>query len=79
MLLNVPLEVVTVTRPVVAPLGTVASKRVGDDTLIAAAGIPLKLTLVDDVNPCPRTSTGVPTFACVGISAAYASRLLFKL
>lgn len=55
LLFNVPLEVVTVTRPVPAPLGTVAVKKV-PDTTVRLAVVPLKDTVVVDVKPCPKNS-----------------------
>jgi hypothetical protein len=60
LLANVPVEVVTVTNPVVTPLGTVAFRKV-PDTTAAVAGIPLKLTVVADVNPYPRIPMVLPT------------------
>jgi hypothetical protein len=60
LLCKLPLEVVIVTKPVVAPLGTTAVKYVPDFTL-GVAGVPLKETVVDDVNPCPRNSIVFPT------------------
>jgi hypothetical protein len=60
LLCKLPVEVVMVTRPVVAPVGTTAVKYVPDFTL-GVAGVPLKETVVDDVKPCPRNSTVFPT------------------
>ena len=60
MLFNVTPGVVTVTKPVVAPLGTAAVKYVPDFT-IAVAAVPLKETVVADVKPCPRNSIVFPT------------------
>jgi hypothetical protein len=62
LLLNVPLEVVTVTNPVVAPLGTVAPIKVPEYIFTEEAGTPLNETVLVDVNPCPRIWTGFPTF-----------------
>ena len=60
LLVNVPPGVVTVTNPEVAPLGTMAVRKVPDLT-VAAAGVPLNETVVVDVKPCPRTSIVSPT------------------
>ena len=54
LLVRVPLEVVTTTGPVVAPLGTTAVMYVSDQTLKLVADEPLKVTLVAPVNPCPK-------------------------
>ena len=78
LLVNVPVEVVTVTNPVLAPLGTVALRKV-PDTTDAVAGIPLKLTAVDDVKPCPRISTVLPTLPEYGSRATNGGRLPFQL
>jgi hypothetical protein len=61
LLRKLPLEVVMVTKPVVAPLGTTAVKYVPDFTL-RVEGVPLKETVVADVKPCPRNSIVFPTF-----------------
>ena len=50
LLVNVPEGVVTVTNPVVAPLGTVAIRKVLEATL-KVAGAPLKETAVAPINP----------------------------
>jgi hypothetical protein len=60
LLVSVPLGVVTVTKPVVAPLGTVVVKYVSD-LAVKVAAVPLKETAIVPVNPCPRTSTVFPT------------------
>ncbi len=60
LLVRVPLGVVTVTKPVVAPLGTVAVRKVLETTL-KVAEIPLNETLVVPVKPCPRNSMVFPT------------------
>src|SRR5258708_4946151 len=73
LLVNVPVEVVTVTNPVVAPLGTVALRKV-PDTTDAVAGIPLKLTAVDDVKPCPRIPIMLPTLPKSGTVLTNAGR-----
>src|SRR5579859_931603 len=53
LLVSVPLGVATVTKPVVAPGGTVAFIKVSDTT-VKLAGIPLSETLVVPVSPWPR-------------------------
>jgi hypothetical protein len=58
----VPPGVVTVTAAVVAPLGTVAVRKVSDTALNVAAAPP-KETEVVPVNPCPKISTVLPTLA----------------
>src|SRR4030095_1171993 len=65
-LVAVPLGVVTVIRPVVAPTGTVVSIRVEETTLKLAA-VPLKRTLVAPVKFVPVIVTGVPTGPLVGL------------
>ena len=60
LLLSMPLEVTTVTKPVVAPLGTVADRKV----LVFIEGVarvPLKEMVVAAVKPCPRNATVLPT------------------
>jgi len=52
LLFSVLVGVVTVTKPVVAPVGTLVSISEGDTTLNAAA-VPLNLTLVAPVRPVP--------------------------
>jgi hypothetical protein len=61
LLVKVPLEVVMVTRPVVAPLGTLAVRYVPDLTL-RVADVPLNETVDDFEKPCPRNSIVAPTF-----------------
>ena len=61
MLCIVPLGVVTVTKPLVAPDGATVVSKVCD--LIAnRAAVPLKETLVVPLNPCPRIPTVWPIF-----------------
>ena len=60
LLVNVPVEVVTVTEPVVAPAGTTANREVPDCT-VADAATPLNETVLVEVKPCPRISTVLPT------------------
>jgi len=59
LLFSVLLGVVTVTKPVVAPVGTVVvmSER---ETTVNTAAVPLKLTLVAPVRPVPGISTAAP-------------------
>ena len=64
-LVAVPAGVVTVTRPVVAPLGTVAEIAVLEVTVNDAA-TPLNLTAVALVKFVPLIVTVVPTFPLVG-------------
>jgi len=56
LLVSVPPNVATVTNPVVAPVGTVATISVAEIT-VNAAGVPLKFTLVVPVRLFPRTTT----------------------
>src|ERR1700722_723257 len=58
--ITVPAEVVTLTFPVVAPVGTVAVISLADTTLNVAA-VPLKLTAVAPVNAFPRILILPPT------------------
>jgi hypothetical protein len=60
LLVSVPLGVVTVTYPVVAPAGTVATIKVSD-LMVKLAEVPLRETLVVPVNPCPRRPKRWPT------------------
>ena len=80
LLVNVPLEVVTVTKPVVAPLGTIALRKVPVFPCKAtAAGVPLKETVLAEVNPCPRNSTALPTLPEYGRRVTNAGRLAPQL
>ncbi len=65
LLLNFFSGVVTVTKPVVAPLGTrvVISEL---DTTLNFAGVPFKATLVVPLRLFPRMMTFVPTLPEVG-------------
>jgi hypothetical protein len=60
LLVSVPPDVVTFTKPVVAPLGTAAVKYVLDVT-VGVAAIPLKETVLVDEKPCPNSSIKFPT------------------
>ena len=60
LLFSVPLEIVRVTRPVPAPLGTIAVRYVPDSSVRVAA-VPLKDTVLFDVKPCPKNSILAPT------------------
>jgi hypothetical protein len=71
LVLSVPLALVTLTVPVVAPVGTVVVISVFDTTLKLAA-VPLNVTLVAPVRLFPRILTGVPTLpepGCVSTNA----------
>ena len=61
-----PLDVVTVTVPVVAPVGTVVVIWVAETTVKVAA-VPLKLTLVAPFRLVPRSLMEAPTLPEVGI------------
>lgn len=65
LLINVPLGVVTLTAPVVAPAGTVVVIWVGDTT-VKVALTPWKLAAVAPVRFVPRIVTSVPTLPEVG-------------
>lgn len=67
LLFSVPVGVLTVTTPVLAPLGTVVVKYVSETTVKVAA-TPAKETFVAPVKPCPNTPTGAPTPPVVGIN-----------
>lgn len=60
LVLILPPGVVTVTDPVVAPLGTVVVIS-ASETTVNVAFVPLKLTLVAPVRLVPRILTAVPT------------------
>jgi len=60
LLFSVPLEVVTVTKPVVAPLGTGAIRKVPVSD-VGFTTVPLKETVLVDVKPCPKNSIVPPT------------------
>ena len=65
MLLSVFVGVVTLTKPVVAPVGTVVLISVLERT-VNVAGVPLKVMLVEPVRLFPRTVTAFPTLSEVG-------------
>jgi hypothetical protein len=65
LLTSAPPGVVTVTKPVVAPLGTVAEIDVSLVTVNVAV-VPLNDTAVVPVKPCPRISMEVLTLAEFG-------------
>src|SRR5439155_971037 len=65
-LVAVPAAVVTLSGPVVAPVGTVAWSVVSERTAKLAA-VPLKLTAVVRVKPLPLIVTTVPTGPAVGV------------
>ncbi len=65
-LVAVPLGVVTVIRPVVAPDGTFVVILVPWELTLKSAEMPLKATFVVPVNPVPLIVTEVPTGPLVG-------------
>jgi hypothetical protein len=65
-LVPVPLEVVTVTRPVVAPVGTVAVICVGEFT-VKGALVPSNLTVIVPLKPDPLMTTVAPTGPFEGV------------
>ena len=62
-----PVDVVTVTLPVVAPAGTVAVISLEETTVNAAAGVAPKLTPVAPFKFAPEIVTMVPTFPLRGV------------
>jgi len=74
---SVPLGVVTVTVPVVAPTGTVVSMAELEPLNVAA--VPLKLTLVAPPKFVPRIMTRAPTLPKVGCSATKGPSPVAKL
>ncbi len=56
---------VTITVPVVAPVGTVAFMYVSDSTVNGAA-LPLNVTMVEPVSQLPRMAMRAPVFAATG-------------
>jgi hypothetical protein len=77
LLLSAPWEVVTVTKPVVAPLGTAAVRKVLVFTE-GVAGVPLKEIVVAAVKPCPRNCTDLPTLPEYGSRLTDCCRLAFN-
>jgi hypothetical protein len=65
LLFSMPLGVVTVTQPLVAPVGTLTVIPVADTTL-KVAETPLKVTLVAPVRSVPRILTCAPTLPAEG-------------
>ncbi len=65
LLVNVRLGVVTLTLPVIAPLGTLVLISVLETTVNVAA-VPLKVTLVEPSRLFPKIMTAVPTLPEVG-------------
>ena len=63
-----PLAVVTLTLPVVAPAGTVAEIDAAELTVKVDALVPLNLTAVAPVRFVPVIETFVPTLPLVGES-----------
>ena len=72
-----PPEVVTETIPVVVPAGTSAVRYV-PVTDAGFATVPLKDTVLLDVNPCPRNSIVLPTLPVYGSTDTNGVRLLLK-
>jgi len=66
LLVKMRLGVVTLTFPVVAPLGTVVVIAVPVELTVNVAFVPLKVTLVEPVRLLPRIVTFVPTLPEVG-------------
>lgn len=65
MLVSVRRGVVTLTLPVVAPVGTVVV--ISElETTVNVAAVPLNVTLVEPVRPVPRILTAAPTLPEVG-------------
>lgn len=79
ILVRVPELVVTVTNPVVAPLGTVAVKNVVPDRVIVDAATVPKVTTEELVKPCPRMPILAPTLPEVLTRPANGGKLLFRL
>src|SRR5579863_6151830 len=78
LLCSVAFGVVTVTRPVVAPVGTTAVIYVFDSTVNLVAAVPLNETALVPMNPCPRISTVAPTFPDVGSKLTNGLRPRFR-
>lgn len=78
LLFRLCVGVVTVTKPVVAPLGTVAVKYVPEITLKVAA-VPLKETPVVPLNPWPRISIVFPTLPEVDTRLTNGDAPMFRL
>ena len=80
LLVSVPVEVVTVTKPVLAPLGTIALRYVPEFPFKAtAAAVPLNETVLADVKPCPSISIVLPTLPAYGSRVTNGGRLPFQL
>jgi len=65
LLVSVPEGVVTVTKPVLAPVGTVVVIK-ELETTVKTAAVPLNVTLVAPVRLVPRILTAAPTLPEVG-------------
>src|ERR1700757_1303423 len=61
LLVSVPLVVVTVMGPVVAPAGITTFMKVDPTSLISVAATPLKNTWLSVVKPSPSSDTVIPT------------------
>ena len=68
VLVPVPAALVTLTAPVVAPVGTTAVSWMSETTVNVVAFVPLKATDVAPVKPAPFTVTVVPTLPLVGVN-----------
>ena len=79
LLVKVPVGVVTVTGPVVAPAGSVAFINVPRTTLKEDAGTPLKLTAVVPVRSVPRIWITEPTLPLVTTNVTNGPRPRSKL
>src|SRR5439155_646687 len=66
-LVAVPAGVVTLSGPLVAPLGTVAEMAVAEVTEKLTALVPLKVTAVAPVKAVPLSVTLLPTGPLVGV------------
>ena|SRR5438445_30300 len=78
LLVRVPVGVVTVTNPVVAPAGTVVIRKVFD-RIVNVAGVPLNFTLLVPVNPPPKIPILTPTFPEVVTSFTKGTKATFRL
>ena len=73
LLVRVRVDVTTVTKPVVAPVGTVVViSELGN--ALNTAGVPLKLTLVTPVRSFPKIFTSVPTLPAAGLVSTNGGR-----
>src|SRR5271169_2613736 len=75
---RVPEVIVTFTKPVLAPAGTVVVIREPEATVKTAA-VPLNLTLVAPVRLVPRILTAAPTLPQVGCVSTNGARPTSRL